>query len=110
MKKIALIITVVVVFLAIIIFATDADFLKKTPLKNLDLAQFGLISQDALNQSQQLKSQALETSQHVQNVLGEHVEASENSTEQKNKPIHEKTLEYARYLYCKQVVEDWEHH
>lgn len=29
-------------------------------------------------------------------------------TDETDKPLTEKALEYGRYLYCKQVVEDWE--
>ncbi len=42
--------------------------------------------------------------EEAQKVLGKAIEVDENS----DKAAHEKALEYGKYVYCKQVVEDWE--
>lgn len=38
-------------------------------------------------------------------VLGEFIQVNEKDQEKK---LHERTLEFAQYTYCKQVVEQWE--
>lgn len=42
--------------------------------------------------------------EEAQKVLGKAIEVDEAS----NKATHEKALEYAKYLYCQQVVLEWE--
>lgn len=42
--------------------------------------------------------------EEAQKVLGKAIEVDENS----DKAAHEKALEYGKYVYCKQVVEEWE--
>lgn len=39
------------------------------------------------------------------NVLGDFIQVNEKD---QDKRTHEKALEYAQYMYCKQVVEAWE--
>ena len=53
----------------------------------------------------ELSKKTSEVSQHTENVLGSTITApkSDNTT-----PIHEKALEYGKYIYCKQVVTDYE--
>jgi hypothetical protein len=91
------------------------------------------LSQEIIRQGQQVSSRAAQTSQHVQQVLGKYVQAEpqQNPAGQKSPagdsstssnssgaespgqsnqqdPLYETSLKYARYLYCKQVVEEWE--
>ena len=90
------------------------------------------VTETVTKQTQDLKTRAQEVNRHVSQILGAYIkptnEAStetnnettsessnqENSTAQKEadeskpEPIYEKTLEYGRYLYCKQVVKDYE--
>lgn len=52
-----------------------------------------------------LSQRTTEVSEHAGNVLGSSIEPAPegNST-----PIHEKAFEYGKYIYCKQVVDDYE--
>ncbi len=86
-------------------FAGKQQVLKGTPLEDIDHEKLNLFSAKNLEQTETLTTRAQQTSQHVQKVLGQTVEADE---QKKDKAIHEKTIEYVRYLYCKQVVTDWE--
>ena len=93
----------------LVYFAGSKGWLKNTPLKNLDYEQLNFISQENLNQAQVLSERAKETTEHVQQILGDKIAVDEQAdSEKKEKAIHEKAIEYTRYLYCKQVVEDWE--
>lgn len=108
MKTLGKLITTIVVILAIlygIYFAGSQGWLANTPFKNLDYQKFNFLQQENLEQTKVLTDRAKETGEHVQQILGDKVEVDE---EQAEKPFHEKTIEYGRYLYCKQVVEDWE--
>ena len=86
-------------------FAGEQGWLENTPLAGIDHQQLNFLKQENMEQTKVLTDRAKQTGEHVQNVLGETVEVDEQAQE---KPLHEKTIEYARYLYCKQVVEDWE--
>lgn len=59
---------------------------------------------DATQQLQVLSQRAGEVGQHAQNVLGSSIQVNESV----KKPIHESAIEYGRYVYCKQVVTDYE--
>lgn len=105
MKKIFNLILTGLVLAAVVYFAGEQGWLEKTPLKNFDHQQINIFSQQSSEQTKVLTSRAKETGSHVQNILGDKVEVDE---EQADQPLHEKTIEYARYLYCKQVVEEYE--
>lgn len=94
--------------------------LKKTPLKNLlektkdfdkdDInIDLGSAAQTAEKEISQLSTRSEEVKKHADNILGaaksleSPFEATADST-----PIYEKTFEYGKYVYCKQVVEDYE--
>lgn len=62
------------------------------------------VSVDASSQLQTLSERAGEVGQHAQNVLGSSIQVNE----EEKKPIHESAIEYGRYIYCKQVVTDYE--
>ena len=90
-------------------FAGSKGWLKNTPLKNLDYEQLNFISSENLEQAQMLSERAKETTGHVQQILGDKIEVDEQAESQKkDKAIHQKAIEYTRYLYCKQVVDEWE--
>lgn len=64
------------------------------------------------NQVDELRTQYQPTISHLQTVqeetgavLGEFIQVNEQNSEKK---LYEKTLDQAQYLYCKQVVEQWE--
>lgn len=61
-------------------------------------------TQDASSQIQTLTQRASEVGQHAQKVLGTSIQVNEAE----KKPIHQSALEYGRYIYCKQVVTDYE--
>ena len=108
MKSLGKIISTIVVIALIlygIYFAGSQGWLNNTPLKDLNYEQFNLLRQENLDQTKVLSDRAKETSEHVQQILGEQVEVDQTT---KEKALHEKTIEYARYLYCKQVVESWD--
>ncbi len=100
---------IIIVVLFGISFANSKGLLKNTPLEQININELDLFSQENIKQTQVLSDRAKETSAHIQQILGDKIEVDEQSHEdQKEKAIHEKTVEYVRYLYCKQVVEDWE--
>ncbi len=83
------------------------------------------ISDNVTNQTQQLTTRGQEVGTHVNNILGEYIKPTENnqssenssqdnessennSTDDQDKPIYEETLDYGRYLYCQQVIKDYE--
>lgn len=81
------------------------------------------VSSSVGEQTQQLTERGQEVVQHAGNVLGTYVQpaedsdenqsstenqSSENKTSADSKPIYEETWDYGRYLYCQQVVKDYE--
>jgi hypothetical protein len=90
--------------------------LKQTPLapvaeklEGIDIQQISQGIQESVKNAEsevtQVSKKTVEVGQHAENVLGSSVTApsSENTT-----PIHEKAFEYGKYIYCKQVVDDYE--
>ncbi len=107
--RLAIILAFLMLGLYALAYANDREWLKNSPFGLFQLAKPPQLGQDAWEQTQILGERAKETTQHVQRVLGETVKIDqEGSRAQKEKAIHEKTLEYAQYLYCQQVVTDWE--
>lgn len=98
------------------LFATIVPKLKDSPLapiiekmETLDTKQvtddFQGSIQNAESEIFNLSERTVEVSKHAGNVLGSSVQPvpDENTT-----PVHEKAFEYGKYIYCKQVVEDYE--
>jgi len=86
-------------------YAGTKGWLANTPLKNLDFEKLNFLSQGNLDQTKVVSSRVKEAGEHVQEVLGDQIEVDETAEKQ---PLHEKTIEYARYLYCQQVVNEYE--
>lgn len=105
LKKLVLAVVILLALAYAISYAGKQGWLKNTPLKDLNYEQLNVFEQENVEQAQTLTERAKETGEHVQQILGEKVQVDED---EKEKSLHEKTLEYARYLYCQQVVEDWE--
>ncbi|MBD3250419.1 MAG: hypothetical protein GF381_02515 [Candidatus Pacebacteria bacterium] len=105
MKKYLNLLLIVALIITGIYFAGQQGWLRGTPLEKLDYQKLNFFSQETTQQTKVLTSRAKKTGEHVQKVLGDNIEATEES---QNKPLHERTIEYARYLYCKQVVESYE--
>ncbi len=103
--KITLIIVGLIAISYAVSYAGKQGWLANTPLKDLNYDQLDLLEKENLKQTKVLTERAKDTGEHVQKILGDTVEVDEKNT---NKSLHEKTLEYAKYLYCKQVVNDWE--
>ncbi|PIR61921.1 MAG: hypothetical protein COY81_01840 [Candidatus Pacebacteria bacterium CG_4_10_14_0_8_um_filter_43_12] len=61
------------------------------------------------NTSEQLQilgERAADVTKQAQQVLGKSIQV--NEAEKEKKPLHESALEYGRYMYCKQVVNEYE--
>jgi hypothetical protein len=103
------------IFLAILVLVliTGAAYAayKKDIIKDEDLQKLGLkketiekVAKDADVQTKALSKKAKEVGGHASEVLGDSIQVNdENKT-----PIHQKTFEYARYLYCQQAIKDYE--
>jgi len=76
----------------------------ETTLESTSSSQEAMIT-SAKEQGTTLFSRGQEMISHVQRVLGDYVEVNE---EEQQKSLGEKTLEYTRYQYCKQVIEEFE--
>lgn len=75
------------------------------------------LPQNVTDQTKVLGERTAEVTSHVQNVLGAYVqnnasdEAGTGGTSNNisaEQPIHEAAFEYGRYMYCQQVVKDYE--
>lgn len=90
--------------------------IKSTPLaplalelENLDAKKITQEFQTGIKQAEseiaELSERTSEVSQHTSTVLGSSITSvsDENIT-----PIHEKAFEYGKYIYCKQVVDDYQ--
>jgi len=84
-------------------WAGETGKLAHTPLKNFNHKKINIFSNEDVEQAKMLSSRVQESKEHVQQVLGENIEADKEQGS-----LQGRTLEYARYLYCQQVVEDWE--
>jgi hypothetical protein len=60
---------------------------------------------EASTQIRTLSQRGAETANTSSKVLGDFIEVNEDDSE---KSTSEKALEYGRYLYCQQVVADWQ--
>lgn len=62
-------------------------------------------SQDTKDQLYLLSNRSNQVGGQIQQVLGTYVQVNEEETKQ---PLHEKAFEHGQYLYCKQVVSEYE--
>jgi hypothetical protein len=60
---------------------------------------------DTSQQVSTLASRSAEVGKHATQVLGDKIQVNE---EDKDAPIHERAFEYGRYLYCQEVIKDFE--
>jgi len=83
----------------------NRGWLKREMLDQLDMSRYrGQIS-SAQSQANILADRSQGVSSQAQQVLGTYIEINESD---KNSSPQEKAFEYARYLYCQQVTEEWE--
>lgn len=98
------------------LFATVIPKLKDSPLapivekmETLDTQQvagnFQGGIQNAESEISDLTKRTVEVSKHAGNVLGSSVQPA---SQEDVTPVHEKAFEYGKYIYCKQVVADYE--
>lgn len=129
-KKLLFVVLTIVVVGTGLFWAHSQGYLKNTPLANVSLPKniqgfnnlknstnsigsainqekIQEIAKDASSQTQVLGEKIGEVSNHAQKVLGESIQSAENDSSSE-KPLHEKTMEYAQYIYCKQVVSEYE--
>jgi len=85
--------------------STDSSTLGIAPLNNLDKAKIEKAWTDASSQLKVLSSRGQATGEMSSQVLGEFIQVNEEDSE---KNTSGKVLEYGRYLYCQQVVKDYE--
>lgn len=137
-KKLLFVVLIVVVLGTGFYWANNQGYLKNTPLANISLPsslqnvailknsssslnsfieqeKIQEIAKDATNQTQILTEKVGEVGGHAQKVLGNSIQSANDkdndgseASENGNKPLHERTLEYGKYLYCKQVVAEYE--
>ncbi len=74
-------------------------------LNQVDTKQIEPFTEDANKQLETLTTRAEEVNEHITKVLGDSVQVNE---EEKEKNLSEKAFDYGRYLYCKQVVDEFE--
>lgn len=63
------------------------------------------LADDAQVQVENLSSRAQDVAEHSQKVLGDSIQVN---NQESDKNLGEKAIDYGRYLYCKQVVTDFE--
>lgn len=79
----------------------EQPFLQETlKLDNQKIEEF---AQSTSSELETLTERGKEVGEHAQNVLGRSVEVNEEQP-----ALHERALEYGRYVYCQQVVEEYE--
>lgn len=73
--------------------ASDSSTINSNDVKTKVIEEVGTLTQ-----------RGKETAEQAQQVLGKAITVDESSGEQ----LHERALEYGKYLYCQQVVKEWE--
>lgn len=70
------------------------------------------VTQNIGSQTKVLGERSKEVAGHIQNVLGTAIQKNETDSSKSGdfslSSVPEKTLEYSQYLYCQQVVKDYE--
>jgi hypothetical protein len=77
----------------------------ESPQNSLAAVEVPLLSENATEQLKTVGERTGELSSTVGKVLGEAVQVSTTSGEQS---LQERAFDYGRYLYCQQVVKDYE--
>jgi hypothetical protein len=85
-------------------FAPILDELENIDVQSLT-KQFQTVVKQTESEISGLSEKTAEVSQHTSNVLGSSIKQVENEDAT---PFHEKAIEYGKYVYCKQVVDDYQ--
>lgn len=127
LRKIVFFLLIVLVLIGLSLFAYQKGWLKKHPLKNtkIDLQSFKIkkddgkikiegiefdqaelenIGEDGLKQIKTLSEKAASAGSVTQSFVQEAIQVDNNE----DKNISEKAFEYGRYIYCKEVVKEYE--
>ena len=88
-----------------IFYAKLQGYIHSDLLDRVDFSQLQQleIATTAQEQTQTFLQRGNEVVSHTQNVLGTQITAEEEKT-----PISQRAFEYGRYLYCQQVIKDYE--
>jgi hypothetical protein len=107
LKRVFLLIVILLLIGAGYAFAVRNELLSKTtlptPVSNI-LERLSLETPQVAEQTQQLSQRAQELGAQTQQVLGTAIETVPEDT----RPVANKAIEYGKYLYCKQVVLEYE--
>ncbi|MBT4124073.1 MAG: hypothetical protein HN981_02855 [Candidatus Pacebacteria bacterium] len=77
------------------------EITKETPVIN---SLQNDLQENTTDQLSTLSSRAKEVSEYAQNAFNSGVKVDKEN----QAPLHERAIEYGQYVYCKQVVEDFE--
>lgn len=89
-------------------YASVQGYINKDIAQKIDLGQVEQLKRLQLPENVNTQAQTLverggEIAGHTQNVLGTQITATEEK-----QPVSQRAFEYGRYLYCQQVVKDYE--
>ena len=127
LRKIVFFLLIILVLIGFSLFAYQKGWLKNHPLKNtkIDLQNFKIkkddgkikiegiefsqadmenIGEDGLKQIKTLSEKAASAGAVTQSFVQEAIQVDDDE----NKNISEKAFEYGRYIYCKEVVKEYE--
>lgn len=89
---------------SLIPFATP--LLEKTKAIDSDkIAEYAKFNTEEL---QTISQRGQEVTNQASKVLGVAISESETENTESEKPLHTKALEYGRYLYCQEVIKEYE--
>jgi len=110
-KRIFIIILILLLVGIGYVYASDQGWLPKNapklPIKNLpkistDSASLNTIQKNAGSGLSTLSERAQELGENAKNALQTGIQVDSEQ------PVHERVIEYGQYVYCKQVVEEFE--
>jgi hypothetical protein len=104
LKSFLLVILVIVIGLAGFQVALNRGLIKNEALAAFNEKYLAKSMASATSQFSQVSSRLGIASQEGGAVLGAVVQVNE----EEKKPIHDKAFEYGRYLYCQQVIKDYD--
>jgi hypothetical protein len=107
LAKILLLLALVIGGAGYYLFKINPKLLTKIPYSDrvfqLDQAELSQFTESASQELKTLTERGKVVGEHAQSILGSSVEADKEQP-----PLHERAFEYGRYLYCQQVVKDFE--
>ncbi len=105
--KILLLVIFLIIAAGYYLLKVNPEMLTQLPFSEtvfqLDQAELEKFTSTASEELKIISERSKEVGEHAQNVLGSTIEVNEEK-----QPIHERAIDYGRYIYCQQVVEDYE--